>query len=55
MWKRKLMTVFSDERGAALVEYVLIVGAIAIVAVGSLTTFGLNVRDRYEDLAALFP
>ena len=37
---------WSDEEGATLVEYVLLVALIAVVAVGTITTLGTNVNTK---------
>jgi pilus assembly protein Flp/PilA len=37
---------WSDEEGATLVEYVLLVALIAAVAVGTITTLGTNVNTK---------
>ena len=40
----------NDEEGAAMVEYGLLVGLIAAVAVGMVTTLGTTVRDKFSDI-----
>jgi Flp pilus assembly pilin Flp len=40
-----------SERGAALVEYVMIVGLIAIVALIAVSTFGGQVGDMHQEIA----
>ena len=41
-----------DESGATIVEYGLIVGLIAMIAVAAVTALGLVVPSSYEDAAA---
>jgi Flp pilus assembly pilin Flp len=40
------------DRGATLVEYALLVGLIAIVAIGALTVLGRNSSDQVDEVAA---
>ena len=40
-----------DERGAALVEYALLVALIAVMAIGAVRYFGEKVRDSFLDTA----
>ncbi len=40
-----------DERGAALVEYGLLVGLIAVVCVIAITAVGANIEDLFSNLA----
>ncbi len=40
----------SDERGASLVEYALLVALIAVVAFIAVTTLGEGVRDTFEGI-----
>jgi len=43
---------FGDtERGAALVEYALLLALIAVVAVGALTLLGNNVDKKFTSIA----
>lgn len=41
----------ADETGAAAVEYGLVVTLIAIAIIGVLTTIGLNLKDKANDIA----
>lgn len=43
-----------EERGATAVEYALMVGLIALVIVGSVTLFGVAVRDLFRIPAGVF-
>jgi Flp pilus assembly pilin Flp len=45
----------SSEGGQALVEYALIVGSIALLAVGSLQLLGTDVNALLSQVAAGFP
>jgi len=38
----------SDQRGGALVEYVIVVALVAAVAVGTWQTFGQSVKDNID-------
>jgi Flp pilus assembly pilin Flp len=44
-----------SEEGQALVEYALIIGSIAILAIGSLTLLGENVSGLLNMVASSFP
>jgi len=46
---------YRDEEGQALVEYALILGLVAVVAIGALTTLGLNVTAVLSQIAAAIP
>ena len=37
-----------DEAGASAVEYALLMGLIAVVIIGAVTTFGIAVRGLFE-------
>jgi pilus assembly protein Flp/PilA len=41
-----------DEEGQALVEYALILGLIAVFAIGSLTLLGQNVNGVLQNIAS---
>ena len=45
---------FSDEEGAALAEYGVLVAFIAIVAITSVTFFGSKVSSKFSALATKF-
>lgn len=40
----------TDERGAALVEYALLVALIAVVSIAILTTLGGGIRDKFGEV-----
>jgi Flp pilus assembly pilin Flp len=44
----KLKRLTSDQRGASLIEYVLLVGIIALVAIAGFRAFGTSVRDKVQ-------
>ena len=46
---------YRDEEGQALVEYALILGLVAVVAIGALTTLGTNVNDVLQQIADAIP
>jgi pilus assembly protein Flp/PilA len=45
-----LRTLRNDTRGAGLVEYIILVGAIALLTVAGFKTFGDNVHQKALDL-----
>jgi pilus assembly protein Flp/PilA len=48
---RKLMTRFvKDDKGAALVEYGMLVGLIACVCIGAVTVVGADVNTVFTDI-----
>lgn len=50
-----LQTLRFTERGASLVEYALLVGLIAVVAVVAITAFGDNLSEAYSEIADTIP
>ena len=48
---RTLWRLFREESGAAMTEYALLVGLIAVVALLAVTALGGNVRDRFQEIA----
>lgn len=40
----------TDERGAALVEYALLVALIAVVCIGALTVLGGGISDKFNEV-----
>ncbi len=40
----------NDERGAAMVEYALLLALIAIVAIGALTILGGTVDSKFDEI-----
>ena len=51
MWTA-LETRFTNEDGASLVEYALLVALIAIVALVAITTVGTSVSSNFDEIAA---
>jgi pilus assembly protein Flp/PilA len=47
MWK----TVIRDRRGANLVEYIILVGVVALIALAGFKFFGSKVRGRIDNQA----
>lgn len=45
----------SSERGQALAEYAVILGAVSIVAVAVLLVFGNRIVDMYTQVSVVFP
>ena len=43
--------VFTNKRGAAMVEYALLAGLVAVVAIATLTTLGTNVKTQFNSIA----
>jgi len=51
-YAKSLVKRFAGEKdGAALAEYALLVGLIAIAAVGAITVLGTDIDDAFRDLA----
>ena len=46
---QRIKDLFVDEDGAALVEYALLVGLIACVAILAITTLGSKVSKKFSD------
>ena len=40
--------VFRDEEGAALVEYAMLVGLIAVICLGAITTLGTEISNAFS-------
>ena len=53
--RKYLRQFIRNERGAALVEYGLLVGLIAVVCVGSVQTLGLQVQAAFDAITAALP
>jgi len=45
----------NDDRGANLVEYAILVGFIALIAIGAVTALGGTTSSQYSDIASRFP
>jgi pilus assembly protein Flp/PilA len=43
-----LATLWSDEEGASLVEYILMVALVAVVSVGAITFLGKAAKDKFD-------
>ena len=53
---RKLLSRFAkNEEGAALVEYGLLVGLIAVVCIPGITLLGTNIDAMFNAIAGLLP
>jgi pilus assembly protein Flp/PilA len=50
-----LKRLFKNRRGAALVEYGLLVGGIALIAAGAVSIFGHKTTDIIGTMAAIIP
>jgi Flp pilus assembly pilin Flp len=44
-----------DEAGQALVEYSLLIVLIAVVAIGAVATFGVDVSKLYQSIVDVYP
>lgn len=44
-----------DEAGQALVEYSLLIVLIAVVAIGAVATFGVDVSTLYQSIVDAYP
>jgi pilus assembly protein Flp/PilA len=47
--KSSLKRFLADESGASLAEYALLVGLIAVIAVGAVTALGTTVQAKFTD------
>ena len=54
IWVRMECRLLSED-GASLVEYALLVGLIAVVAVAAVTSFGGAVSAEYSDISVTLP
>ena len=45
----RLARLWSDERGASFIEYVIVVGLVAIIAIAAFQTFGETVVKKLQD------
>jgi Flp pilus assembly pilin Flp len=46
-------TLVKDTRGANMVEYIILVGVIAILAMAGFSVFGSNVKSKINDQASV--
>ncbi len=46
-----VLNVLASKRGAAMVEYALLAGLVAVVAIGTLTTLGTTVSGKFTSIA----
>ena len=51
----RLLSLGSDESGASLVEYALLIALIALVAVVAVRFFGAELSTSYDDIANSLP
>ena len=49
--KNLIARLVSEEDGATMVEYALMVALIAVVAMVAATTLGTNINSKFEDVA----
>ena len=49
---RAFASFLSDERGAEVVEYALVMGMISVVALGAIRAVGLKIQDYWEAIDA---
>ncbi|MEI7702082.1 MAG: Flp family type IVb pilin [Planctomycetia bacterium] len=54
-FKKIMQTLYVDQEGAALVEYGLLVGLIAVICVGVITTLGTSVQTAFTKIDAALP
>jgi len=47
--KFKTSALVRDTRGANMVEYIIVVGLVALIAIVGFTTFGGDVKKKIED------
>jgi pilus assembly protein Flp/PilA len=51
----RIIAKLQDEEGQALAEYGLLLGLIAVVAIGALTALGLAMTDKFQNVADALP
>jgi pilus assembly protein Flp/PilA len=47
--RTRLAALFCDTRGANMVEYMIVVGVIALAAIGAFTQFGSSVKGKIQE------
>lgn len=47
----KLNKLVRDQRGATLIEYVLLIGVVALLAVAGFKTFGSSLKSKIQEQA----
>jgi pilus assembly protein Flp/PilA len=50
--RRQIKTFSKEEKGATMFEYAILVGVIALIAIGGATAFGADLRTMFQNLAA---
>lgn len=55
LWTESLKAKMTEERGAGLAEYALLLFVIAVAAAGIITTFGGNVINAFTDASNELP
>jgi len=55
LYSKSLLSRLGEEKGANLGEYALLLAFIAIVAVGAVTFFGLQLGDLWRTIAEMWP
>jgi pilus assembly protein Flp/PilA len=48
----KMNKLVRDQRGATLIEYVLLIGVVALLAIGGFKTFGGSIKKKIGEQAA---
>ena len=46
---------FSEERGAGMAEYALLLFAVAVLSIGVITTFGTDIQNIFTDAGTQLP
>jgi pilus assembly protein Flp/PilA len=49
MLMKKLTTILNNNAGANLVEYIILVGVVALLAIGAFTAFGEDVQGKIKE------
>ena len=49
MKKSKVSSLIRDTRGGEFIEYIIIAGVVALLAVTAFTTFGSDVQQKIQD------
>lgn len=55
LWTYMLKNKLSEERGAGLAEYALLLFVVAVAAAGVITTFGADIMAAFTDATTSLP
>ena len=49
LYRHRIAALFGDTRGGEMVEYMIVLGVVALLAIGAFTTFGGNVKSKITE------